>query len=137
MAFLHKIYLQTCHQLKMLQFATDVLNLESFNQNGYCGFYLGQVQFILIETRGYQHQAAMDAEFELELAPDDCLEDLVARASFSCYRDSCQKDSSIIKRLEYKFRDLIDVDGRVWRIFPFSSQHLLDSSQQISNVRMF
>jgi len=137
MAFLHKIYLQTCHQLKMLQFATDVLNLESFNQNGYCGFYLGQVQFILIETRGYQHQRAMDTEYELELSQDDCLEDLVARASFSCYRDNHQKCSGIDGRLDYKYSDLTDVDGRVWRVFPFSSQHLLDSSQQISNVRMF
>jgi hypothetical protein len=137
MAQLRSLQLITCNQLKMLQFASDILNIETFNHNGFCGFYLGELRVILVEMRGYQHTKSLDVDFEIELSADDCVQDLVARVNFNDYRNNEVKKSDNTFHESQSFYQLTDVDQRIWRVHNFANFSCNLTSQQISNVRMF
>jgi len=121
----------------MLQFASDVLDLETFNQNGHCGFYLGEIRVVLVEMRGYQHTKSLEVDFEIELAEGDSVQDLIARARFNDYRNSCQINSDTKNGIEYSHYELADIDQRVWRVHNFSRFASFSPDQTFPNVRMF
>lgn len=137
MAQLRSLQILTNNQLKMLQFASDVLNVETFNQNGFCGFYLGSTRVVLVEMRGYQKPCSLEVDFEIELAQDDSIDDVIARSQFHNYKNSCLdlSGNSIVKTDSYT--QVSDTDQRLWRLYNFSYFSSLQSSQQIINVRMF